>query len=340
MKEVLDFIVIGAQKAGTTSLFEYLRRHPELCLPAGKEAPYFSHDEVWGRGWENFMGENFASFDPTHKWGTVTPQYMVGGVYEATVPPGAADPHRDERTVPLRIHERLPHVRLVAILRDPVERARSHHRMAFMNGFERRSFDEAIHELLRPDSLLQARRCPQERTGYVTWGEYGRILAGYLDVFPREQVLVVFTEDLERVPEQVLRRVHAFLDVTPDFIPDNLGTRYRVGRTERRFSWLSPSEGFWPRPYQAVKRAVTDNRAARGLWYALPEAGRKRINRRIDHRLYQLDLWNRRDRASNDTGALTLATLIKLRAHFAQDTDQLTALLGDAPPWQASSDPT
>ena len=55
-KNELDFIVIGAQKAGTTTLYEYLRRHPEICMPAGKEAPYFSQEAVRCHGWACILG--------------------------------------------------------------------------------------------------------------------------------------------------------------------------------------------------------------------------------------------------------------------------------------------
>jgi hypothetical protein len=158
-KDLLDFIVIGAQKAGTTSLFQYLRYHPEISLPAGKEVPYFSHDALYARGWAAYM-RNLARYeaisDPMRKWGTVTPQYMVGGVLQATADVAIKNNY-DERTVPLRIHERLPDVRMIAILRDPVERALSHHRMAVMIGRERRSFDDVVGELLRPNALDRAR---------------------------------------------------------------------------------------------------------------------------------------------------------------------------------------
>ena len=94
-----------------------------------------------------------AFADPQRKWGTVTTRYMAGGVTGGAV----NDNNYDERTVPLRIRERLPKVRLIAILRDPVERAVSHHRMVLMDGREQRSFDDAIGELLRPDMLERAR---------------------------------------------------------------------------------------------------------------------------------------------------------------------------------------
>ena len=80
MKHVLDFIVVGAQRSGTTSLFAYLRQHPEIVVPAGKEVPYFTHARHQV-SWEEYMRRLVGSADPDMRWGTVTPQYMVGGLY-------------------------------------------------------------------------------------------------------------------------------------------------------------------------------------------------------------------------------------------------------------------
>ncbi|MHB8241789.1 MAG: sulfotransferase family protein [Solirubrobacteraceae bacterium] len=327
MKEELDFIVIGAQKAGTTSLFEYLRRHPEIGLPASKEAPYFSHDAVYELGWRDFMSKA-AFVDETRKWGTVTPHYMVGGVYEPAAANGVNGDRYDERTIPLRIREQLPNVRIVAILRDPVERARSHYNMAVMNGFEQRSFDDAIGELLDPQMLARARETPEETTGYVTWGEYGRILAGYRDVFPADQILVVFTDELENAPELLLRRVHEFIGVASDFLPDNIGTRYRAGGTERRISWMSPYRSTSP---QGLQRFLTRNSTARALWHRLPTAGRLRLKRGFEHFGYRVDLWNRR--GSKQENGSSPAIVDRLDDHFASETEQLTTLFGVVPPW-------
>jgi hypothetical protein len=325
-KDILDFIVIGAQKAGTTSLFEYLRRHTELCLPSNKEAPYFSHDAMWTRGWDHYVKSTFGSADPTCRWGTVTTHYMVGGVYDASLTAAEVAASYDERTVPLRIRECVPNVRLIAILRDPVERARSHHQMTLMNGRERRPFEEAIDELLRPESLKLSRQYPKESTGYITWGEYGRILAGYFDVFPREQILVVFTDELERTPERFLQRVHEFLGVSPDVVPENLEKRYRESSSTRRFGWLSPD---------AVQRGVTRNRTTRALWHALPQGARHRMDRQFGHLAYRIDLWNQRGEANLDVSETT--TVIRLREHFEQDSARLAELLGEIPPWCQSA---
>jgi hypothetical protein len=327
VKEELDFIVIGAQKAGTTSLFEYLRRHPEIGLPAGKEAPYFSHDGVYELGWRDFMAKA-AFVDETRKWGTVTPHYMVGGVYEPSPTRSLSEDRYDERTIPLRIREQLPDVRIVAILRDPVERARSHYNMAVMNGFEQRSFDVAIGELLEQPLLERSRETPEETTGYVTWGEYGRILAGYRDVFPADQVLVVFTDELENAPELLLRRVHEFIGVASDFVPDNLGMKYRAGGTERRIAWMSPYHSTSP---QGVQRIVTRSTAARALWHRLPTRGRLRLKRGYEHFGYRVDLWNRR--GGKQENGTSPEIVDRLGRHFAEETEQLTALLGVVPPW-------
>jgi hypothetical protein len=330
-KKQLDFLVIGAQKAGTTSLFEYLRRHPELCLPKAKEVPFFSHEHIYVRGWEDYLGKILPFADPAAKWGTVTPHYMVGGLYQTT-PNGtkpAADPG-DERLVPRRIRELVPDVRLIAILRDPVQRARSHHAMAVMNGWDTRPFEQAVADLLEPDALEAARRTPEERTGYVVWGEYGRILGGYLELFPREQLLVLYTSELADDPTRTVQRVFEFLDVRADYVPDNLGTSYRTTAQQRRVPWLNLS---------AAQAAAAQSRTARRVWRALPERARRRANSAYDNMSYMTELWNRRtNRASGDNGARTgtadaEGVLSALRAHYADDAARLSALIGAPPPW-------
>jgi hypothetical protein len=323
-KQVLDFIVIGAQKSGTTSLFEYLRRHPGLCLPAAKEVPYFSHDANYGSDWSEYLRKAFAFADPACQWGTVTPQYTVGGIYDAAREADGSPIESDERTVPLRIHDRLPQVRLIAILRDPVQRARSHHAMAAMNGWDTRPFPEAVRELLGADALLSARRTANETTGYVVWGEYGRILAGYLEAFPREQLLVLFTNELRDQPQAVLRRVFEFIGVDPEFVPDNLGTNYRESGASRRVGWLD---------LNTLQAAASSNAAVRGLWHALPEPARRRVDTRFDRLNYLLSLWNRRSGSAGAEPDPETETDRALREHYAPDAVRLAELFDVTAPW-------
>jgi hypothetical protein len=325
-RKTLDFIVIGAQKAGTTSLFEYLRRHPELCLPLDKEAPYFSHDQALTRGWDRYLEKAFGASDPRQKWGTITTHYMVGGVYDRSGTPHDVADRYTEYTVPLRIRTHLPDVRLIALLRNPVDRAVSHHQMLRMSGQEPLPFDQAVEALLLEESLEQSRRQPEERTGYVTWGEYGRILAAYFDVFPHDQLMVAFTDELESEPEPLMRRLHGFIGVSPNIVPDNLGTRYRERAAARRVSRLNPG---------ALQSAAANNVAARIVWHELPPGARLRVERSFAHAAYRVNLWNqKKSRATPDRPSPDL--LRRLAEHYEQDTVRLATMLGierSAIPW-------
>jgi hypothetical protein len=345
---MLDFIVIGAQKAGTTSLFQYLRNHPEVWLPAEKERPYFSNDAVYRLGWAAYvqgLDRDRPSGDssPARRRGTVTPQYMAGSVFVSTGE--QPEPAYDVRTVPSRIREQLPDVRLIAILRDPVERAVSHHRMEVGRGREQRSFDQAVDDLLEPGTLARARRFPRESLGYVAWGEYGRILSGYYEVFAREQLLVLFTAELERDPGECLRRIHEFLGVNPDFVPDDLGVRYGVGKFAAGFSWRRPASWFAPSSPlspQGARRRLWRSSAARRAWNSLSQQRRRQIAGRFE-RIVRASA--RRQTAARFKQQRTLAdgradtapsdaTVRRLRQHYADDTAALAALLGVSVPWQ------
>jgi hypothetical protein len=239
----------------------------------------------------------------------------------------ASSPEAAEREIPSRIRGACPEARLIAILRDPVARARSQYRMLRLKEREHRSFDAAIEEQLRPQALAESRARPDAmHESYVVLGEYGRLLAGYLDVFPREQLLVLFHEDLERDPAAVCRRAFAFLGVDPSFRPPNLGRRYNEGAGRRRLSWLDPVE--W-------QRATARSAALRGIWRTLPRSSRRLVLRRFDRAAWRLFLWNRAadGGARPEPGSAGEETLARLRAHYRKDGQRLSTLLGASPPW-------
>jgi hypothetical protein len=326
MKQILDFIVIGAQKSGTTSLYEYLSKHPSLCLPIAKDISFFNKDvhcftdEARSNAeWAKYLNKMFPEADPDLPWGTVVAGYMYGGA--------RGDESADVRTTPLRMHKRLPDVRLIAILRDPVERARSHHAMASIEGWDTRPYDVAIRELLQPEALASARRELQESTGYVVFGEYGRILSGYFDVFPREQLLVLFTKDLDNDPRSVIRRIFEFLDVDPEFAPDNLETHYHQTGSSARLKWLD---------LYSWHNAAASNPLLRRAWHGLPAQTRRRIDSQYLRLNYRTRFWNRGGWTKRQNGGDTqydAETDRMLREHFRADADRLTDLLGVAPPW-------
>jgi hypothetical protein len=327
VRDDLDFIVIGAQKAGTTSLFEYAREHPEISAPPGKEAPYFTDCAQRRRGWQAYLRQHFGRCDPRTKWGTFTPQYMWGAT--ATREAGRADPETGASTVPARIHALLPAVRLIAILRDPIERAISHHAMAVMNRHEHREVNASLRAELAPDALRAARSSPSDYDGYVPRGEYGRILQGYYSVFPSEQILVVYTDELERDPGGVMRRMFAFLGLRDtDFVPTNLGTVYRPSSTRRRLPGLTSAN------IGRLAERLLRMPWIGGGWERLSSETRVRLLQKYSAATYALNLWNRRSGSDDGRPALDPALRTALRRHYADDTQLLTTLTGSPPPWE------
>ena len=331
MKQTLDFVVIGAEKSGTTSLFEYMRGHPDLHLPDAKEVPYFSHGKHV-LTWQEYLEKWFAAADPAKRWGTVTPQYMVGGLYHPE--PDGEHPWGDPRTVPARMRERIPDARLIAILRDPAERARSHYDWAVQAGWETQPFGEAIHDLLKAEALEAARAQPQENTGYITWGEYGRILAGYFAEFPRDSILVLYTSELKHDPAAVMRGVFAFLEVDESYVPPNLGSVYRpVATVPRHFPGLR---------LEKLKPKLTANRAIQGVGRVLPAAVRRQADKQYDRLDYWVDTLNRRHARTEFPHARVTPPQARssepqldqaLREHYEADGRLLASLVGAAPPW-------
>ena len=176
-----NFLVIGAHRAGTSLLHhKVLLPHPEIYVPVQrKEIHYF--DQYYHRGPEWYQ-TYFPSGDAASRFkaiGEVTPEYL-------TTP-----------EAPARIHALLPGCRLIAILRNPVDRAWSWYQHARRSRDERRDFERFI----------------EEDPAALGGGLYHRHLQRYLALFPRRQLLVLIYEDLVENPGRELGRLTAFLDV-------------------------------------------------------------------------------------------------------------------------------
>jgi len=325
MRETLDFIVIGAQKAGTSSVFEHLRAHPDLYLAPEKDHPFFSHDRTYADGWPAYMWNAFRGAPDEARWGTVTVGYMMGRPVLASgrVPVERAAGARTERIIPERIRARLPDIKLIAILRDPVARCVSHYGYDISLGSaDRGRFDETIDELLTPSALERCRH--EEGAGFVVWGEYGRILAAYYEVFPREQIQICFTSDLERAPHEFIRELFRYLDVDGDFVPPKLHARYRQAASAKRIGWLpSPAE---------VERKVARQDWARSLWRRLPAQVQTRALMGSREANYRFRLWNRSG-VPFDRHEASPETLERLRAHYEEDRRLLEEVIGKRVPW-------
>lgn len=160
-----DFLIIGAMKAGTTSLFDWLGLQPEVFVPKAKEPNFFGDDQVWSRG-ADWYASLFRDAAPGQHIGEASVSYT--------------DPARSALTAS-RIARVLPDVRLVFLARDPVVRARSHYRHEVLRGREKRTLSEALASTDSP---------------YVERSLYYRCLEPYLERFPRERICVVTFESL------------------------------------------------------------------------------------------------------------------------------------------------
>lgn len=294
-KQTLDFVIIGAQKAGTTSLFHYLREHPGIFMPPQKEIPFFSSDTLHKKGLSWFLEAYYADASPDQLWGKATPQYMVHSA-----------------TVASRLARYCPQIRLIAILRDPIARAYSHYRMSVRRGFETRSFEEAVREQLKPENLHKYRLHHTERDGYVVRGEYGRILSDYIDFFPPAQLLVLYTEHLEKQPVELFLDICRFLQVET-ILPGSLGQRFYQGGTRQRI----PKASF-----------VVNSMPTAFLRRVIP----LRIWRYLQSFYIRFEQWNT---IPEDTREIPLSSGIRsaLASHYKTDSSILTQVLGIVPPW-------
>ena len=136
----VGFLIIGAAKSGTTSLFEYMRPHPQIHMPAEKEIHFFNVDRSYLRGTEWYLATVLQGAPAGSICGEATPDYMNGAPYRGDVTGGDAlggetgSGEEVEEVIPRRIKSALPDVKLICVLRDPVARARSCHRMRSLNG--------------------------------------------------------------------------------------------------------------------------------------------------------------------------------------------------------------
>jgi hypothetical protein len=314
----LDFLVVGAAKAGTTSLHEYLRTHPALYLPEAKEQLFFTRDEAYEAGWDAFAAVAFYGAPEERRWGMVTPHYLAGPVLwrESTAREADAPAHI---VTARRIAGLFPDLKLIAMLRDPVERALSSYWQAVVLGDDQRSIDEALEEELSDEALEAARAHPTDGHMYVVGGEYGRLLSGYLECFGRSQLFVGSTHVLDADPMGLLGDLWRFLGIDDSHVPPNLGVRYQTRGTGRRIKALTVLPDL-------VKRTP----GLRQAWNALPSGARTRARARFRVIAHRLDQRGRPD----DTGLNeppSPQVLERLRRHYEDDVALLKETVGPVP---------
>jgi len=196
--EKVGFIVAGAQKGGTTALYDYLREHQELCLPGQKELHFFDDDRYFTTEPVDYAPYHRAFEPRPPQWllGEVTPGYMYW--------PTAAE----------RIARYNPAMKLILLLRNPVTRAYSQWNMVrqFKKAPEALAFLDALEA--EPERVRAMPLQLAKRIAYVDRGFYARQLKRLWHHIPRGQTIVFKSEELQGSPATVLARIAEFLGVS------------------------------------------------------------------------------------------------------------------------------
>jgi len=244
-----NFLIIGAPKSGTTSLYEYLREHPQVFMSPVREPNFFSFG----------MGELPAPTAPGIRMIRDLDAYcrLFSGVTSETAIGEASPSYLRVPETAGRIRRYVPGAKLVAILRDPIERAYSAFLMLRRNGWETLTdFDEAIEAEQRGER--------RERP-YLERSRYAPQLRRYLEHFPREQLQIHLYDDLRDDAARLVRDTYRFLGVGTSFEPDstrrhNAAGSFRSLRTQRFLDEL-------PRPLRSTaERLVPLNVRKRAYW--------------------------------------------------------------------------
>jgi hypothetical protein len=201
LRPLPDFLILGAQKAGTTALYAYLRWHPQVTGPSFKEVSFFDRHYARGERW-------YRAHMPVRRNGVVgeaSPSYLFHPL------------------APERVARMLPDARLIVLLRNPADRAFSHYQHEVALGREQLTFDEALaREGERMHGELNRMLADPTYFSYAWWnytyaarGRYAEQLERWFAVFPREQVLVLLTDELAADTAGTYRRTLEFLGVDP-----------------------------------------------------------------------------------------------------------------------------
>ncbi|MDP9365631.1 MAG: sulfotransferase domain-containing protein [Chloroflexota bacterium] len=189
-----DFVIIGAQKGGTTSLYRYLTEHPDVGGATKKEVHFF--DRSYDKGLDWYLA-HFPERGEFAVVGESGPSYLF---------------HPE---VPERVRRTLPHAKLLVLLRNPVDRAYSQYQMRLRRVGED-SFEAALDEEFARLPVNGNLPGPEKgHHAYLPRGVYADQLRRWFAVFPREQFLVLQSEAFFAQPEEGLRRTLAFLGLPP-----------------------------------------------------------------------------------------------------------------------------
>ena len=197
----LDFIIIGAQKCASTYLQNCINEHPEICIPKG-ETPYFEDPDFTQLG-PNYLSKLFNG-NINQKFGIKRPQYI------------------GKSEVVKRIFDHNPNVKIIAVLRNPIERALS----AYFHYIESDFFhakrpEVGLREIISKNTNKKYPRSQE----VLEFGRYNMYLSEYWKLFPKNNIKVFFVDDFINNPQKIYSEIYRFLGVNDNFRPKKINTR-------------------------------------------------------------------------------------------------------------------
>ncbi len=215
-----NFLILGAQKAGTTSLYHYLAQHPELFMCPVKEPHYFSWGDLKiGPDLSPDLDRGLTLADYRRLFARVRGEKAIGE---------ASTTYLASARAARRIRELIPEARMIAVLRDPAERAHSNY------VFNRKQLLDHAGDLCRALELEDERLAAGLGIGYGyrEKGFYHAQLSEYYRLFDRRQIRIFLYQDLVTDPRAMLREIFGFLAVDEGFEPD-ISVKYNVSGAPR-----------------------------------------------------------------------------------------------------------
>jgi len=212
---VSNFLIIGAQKAGTTSLLRYLGAHPDIFVPNEKEVSAFYDDYNYNKRFETYPYEKYFESRKGEKFagnGPVNLLYFSDNSAE-------------------NIYKYNPSMKLIAILRNPIDRAYSAYWYFVRNGFEQESFESALD---REKEVLKSGNFEQRANfTYISHGYYYEQLIPFTKIFSNDQLLILFFDDFKKDTKNVLKQIYEFLGIDKCYPDELIGKKFNVGSKSR-----------------------------------------------------------------------------------------------------------
>jgi hypothetical protein len=231
-----DFLIIGGQRCGTTYLYDRVCEHPEICGALVKEIHFFNRETYYVKGPDWYRG-NFPSLD------SLQSNNGQGG-RKIT---GEAAGYLFHPLGPSRIADLIPDVKIIGLLRNPVDRAYSHyHHMRRLGYEEAATFEEALElegDRLRTEVEAGLFGAHHHHHSYLARGIYADQLQAWFDAFPSEQLLFIQSEELYRDPTSVLKNTATYLGL-PGWQPEEYS-----GHKQFPYSDLKPETRAWLEEY-------------------------------------------------------------------------------------------